>query len=377
MATIAYERPNQHPKFAPHAWRRDSLRPGSFAVLVNANARGFQKALRQGVFNDIPEEDLYLSKSLDDANSLVAEIVDRGYSTVFASGGDGSITQLLNELRTATPDPKRQPRVGILRMGTGNAIADFIDVDSAINDARRIGRGTAFERVNLSLIESEGRLCPFAGCGTDAGVLNDYIALKSQVAGTPLEQTMTGVRGYLMAGILKTAPEALSPSKRRRVFAINDGPAAYAVDSRGQVIETFRRGAVLYSGDCIMAGASSIPNYGYKLRMFPSATRFPGFFQVRVANMNPLMAVARLGKLWKGQLERKHGVHDFLVQKVRFEFDADVPFHLAGDAEGYRREVTMQLSDREFEFVRPVDQVADVIAHPSVQSWFNPAPAAA
>src|SRR5690606_30599267 len=117
------------------------------------------------------------------------------------------------------------------------------------------------------------------------------------------------------------------------------------------------------------AMVGSIPFYGYGLRMFPAATRLPDFFQVRVADMNPMAVVANLPRLWRGDLDRRHGVHDFVAQKVRFEFDGDVPFHIAGDAKGYRRDVTFSMSQRSFEFVRPLEKGADIVAHPSAHSW--------
>lgn len=351
---------------APGTARHDAswLEPGDFAVVVNANARGYQRAKRAGMFAGLRADDLYESTSLADSERLVASLVEQGYRAIFAAGGDGTIAQLLNDLRAAVPNAAEQPRVGLLRMGTGNALASFVGTDRVEADLARLARGTRTEAVGVQLLECEGTLTPFTGCGADAGVLNDYIELKQRVSGTALERAMTGVRGYLLSGVLKTAPQLLAASQKRRVFVINEAPVAYAVNSRGDILQTFRRGDVLYSGPAMMVAAGAIPYYGYEMKMFPAAGRLPGLFQVRVAQMNPMMVVARLGKLWKGTMDREHGVHDFLTSRVRMEFDGEVPFHLSGDAAGYRREVSLKTSSRRFEFARLVDGSANVVQGP-------------
>jgi len=346
---------HEAPRPAAARSRAQWLERGQYAVLVNRNARGFARAWRRGLFDGVPEDDLYVSSTLEESRSMVREIVESGYDSVFGAGGDGTIAHLVNSVRAVAPSISRQPRIGILRMGTGNALASFTRTDKAQADVTRLVRGTAVDAVHVPFIECEGSLTPFAGCGADARVLNDYIALKDKVADTPLERALTGVHGYLASGILKTVPSLLSPRTTRRIFVINDAPIAYAVNQHGDILETFRRGEVLYSGTALMAAVGSIPVYGYDMKMFPAANRLPGHFQVRVAQMSPLMVVPRLPALWRGDLGREHGIHDFLCSRVRFEFDGEMPFHLSGDAAGSRRDVTFAMSQRPFEFVRPVD----------------------
>ncbi|MDX9724006.1 MAG: diacylglycerol kinase family protein [Myxococcota bacterium] len=333
-----------------------SLAHDDFALLVNAQARGFTKAMRAGVFDAIPRRQLFFSYSLEESERNLLEILKRGFQAVFVCGGDGSLSRLLNDLRALVPDPREQPYVGVLRMGTGNAVADFLGCGAARDDLEKLRTQALMQRASLRLIETAGQLCPFAGCGVDARVLNDYIALKQGMSGTPMEAALTGVRGYLLSGIFKTAPQMLLPSNQRRCFVINEGSRAFAIDRHGRVLEVFEPGAVLYSGNVLMAAVGSVPYYGYKLRMFPHAASRPALFQLRIGMMNPLLSVARLPKLWRGELDREHGIYDFLVDKVRIEFDADTAFQLGGDAMGYRREVLFELAQRRFDFVRPLSK---------------------
>src|SRR5690242_7323208 len=87
----------------------------SVAVLLNTNAkrvsRRVQKALRHGV----PENELFLSRTAEEARHIAREVVDRGYRTVFTGGGDGTfvsfVTEILGFLRER---PMPAPRFGVL-----------------------------------------------------------------------------------------------------------------------------------------------------------------------------------------------------------------------------------------------------------------------
>ncbi len=330
------------------------LAPGEFAILANANARGFQSAWRRGAFTGLRQEDIFVSHQATESEGMLRTALQHGYKALFFCGGDGTITHFLNDLRAALPNPIHQPYVGVIRLGTGNAVADTLRCGRAVDDLARLQDLTATAITPLPLLETEGLLCPFAGCGVDAQILNEYIALREKLAGTPLHKVVTGVRGYLVTGIFKTAPMMAATRTQQRVIAINEGATAYAVDKNGRILEHFRRGDVLYDGPMLMAAAGTIPYYGYRLRMFPAARLQADHFQLRIGMMNPLMAVYRLRRMWRGDLDQAQGAFDFLAQRVRLEFDAPMPFHIAGDAVGYRREVTFARCGRLFNFVRPL-----------------------
>ncbi len=44
-------------------------------------------------------------------------------------------------------------------------------------------------------------------------------------------------------------------------------------------------------------------------------------------------------------------MHDFLVERVRMDFDRDVPFQLAGDVLGMRRSVEFELAEESVQLV--------------------------
>ena len=98
-----------------------SIAPEQFAVLVNPNARRVDDDVKQRIADLVDPEHVYVSEHEDDASRLLDEIVEKGYGTVFAAGGDGTVTTVINQL----PDDDDSPRVGILKLGTGNGLRAF------------------------------------------------------------------------------------------------------------------------------------------------------------------------------------------------------------------------------------------------------------
>ena len=112
------------------------------AVLLNANARSVSDALKRELENFVPPEDLYYSRCFDDARSIARQVLDKGYRTVLTGGGDGTFVGYVNCLFEQARQPSAStargalklmpvpaheilmPRFGVLRLGTGNAVAE-------------------------------------------------------------------------------------------------------------------------------------------------------------------------------------------------------------------------------------------------------------
>src|ERR1700682_1218676 len=66
------------------------------AVLLNANARAVSDGLRRELENFVPPEDLFFSRTFEDARSIARTVFDRGYRTVLTGGGDGTFVGYVN-----------------------------------------------------------------------------------------------------------------------------------------------------------------------------------------------------------------------------------------------------------------------------------------
>src|SRR3954452_19525238 len=82
------------------------------AVLLNANARNVSEGLKRELENFVPPEDLYYSRSFEDARSIASTVLDKGYRTVLTGGGDGTFVGYVNCLFEEARRPLATARHG-------------------------------------------------------------------------------------------------------------------------------------------------------------------------------------------------------------------------------------------------------------------------
>ena len=75
------------------------LDPSHVAVLLNRNARRVTAATAMRAAEVVGDENLFDSHSLEQADSMCREIVQRGYGTVVCGGGDGTLIGTYNAIR--------------------------------------------------------------------------------------------------------------------------------------------------------------------------------------------------------------------------------------------------------------------------------------
>ena len=344
------------------------------AVLLNANAKAVSEGLRRELENFVPADDLFYSRSFEDARAISRTVLDRGYRTVLTGGGDGTFVGYVNCLfEEAAQRPLQStrngalqlaplhahdlqlPRFGVLKLGTGNALAEFAGASArrvgVVEDILRTRSGECSASRPLHLLSHEGKRAPFAGLGIDAAVLNDYVGLRQKLRGGKLEFAGTGGLGYFWSVVGKTIPTALLQRDAPNVEIVNLGGPAQQVGPDGKPVgRDIARGEILYKGPCRIAAAGTVPCYGFGFRIFPHALRSPGSFQLRLTAMSAPRILANLRTIWRGETPRS-GILDFSCDKVLVKFDRDMPLQVGGDAEGYRREVVLEMAERPLELL--------------------------
>lgn len=335
-------------------------KPGRVAVLLNARAKRWTGELHEAVSRWVPSRDLYLTDDFRQAEKTVDRLLASGeYEFLFTGGGDGTIVYLMNaieeRIREDRIDRKAAPPVGVLRMGTGNAIATYLGCRDVVEDLRAVSGGSPLVVYSVDMVESGGELCPFAGFGWDAQVLNDYDSFKESVRDTALENSATGLAGYAASIVTRSIPSALG-ARPKEVRITSLGGHAVRITQAGEIVDDYLPGDVMFEGPTSVFGASTIPYWGFGVRMFPHCTRLPRHFQLRAYSGSMSAVLTHLPRFWKGEFAQGE-MADFLAQHVKVEIlDGAMAYHVAGDPGGFEREVEWKISEHPAQLAVPLPQ---------------------
>lgn len=324
-----------------------------FAVLLNPNARRVRDAVRDRITELVDPDDVFVSHDEREAEAIAATIRARGYDTVFTGGGDGTVTQFINTLPQGD-----HTRIGILRLGTGNAMAEIVSSGDPMSDLRTYVDNPSSDSYDLHLCEADGTRFAFAGLGLDAAILNDFEALRSRFGRGPMRKLVQNIGGYLAATFGITVPRMLGRWARRQqtlVRVTNLGADAHAIasdgHSGGQLGRAFAAGEVMYEGPVNGVLFGTCPFYGYRLKALPYAGVDPTRFHLRLSNVPTARLIAGMHSLWKGTLQHP-GLLDFHAQRVKVELSEPMPYQLAGEPRGFREELEVGLSGEHVDLVR-------------------------
>ncbi len=319
------------------------------AFLLNKNARAVSDSLVERLASIVPAGDLFLSHTLEDATVFARAIARRGYGQVFLGGGDGTLVTTMNLLRQhAKAENLQMPKIGVLKLGTGNAMARALGAVSPLVDANHVlQKGAAVTR-DVDFVEDEsGTLTPFAGMGYDGLVLNDYNWLKEKAHGSPVAKALAeSVGGYLGAMLLRSVPTELrNPPTHLRITSKHDAVFMRPSFNGGADEEVFiKAGTPLFEGRAATVCVGAIPFFGFGFTMFPFAMSKPGTMQLRIVGAPIPSILANLyPKVWKGTW-RHPKLLDFLVKDVDVESDRPLPYQIGGDAKGAATQLQFKVS---------------------------------
>jgi len=295
-----------------------------------------------------------MSHNHAEASEAIEWILEQGYGTVFTGGGDGTIHQFINSFK----DLGEIPRIGVLPLGTGNAVAEIVSSGDPLIDLRNFIANPSEDTVSLPLCESDGVTFAFGGLGLDAQLLNDYFRLNRRMVAAPARRVIRSLGGYLAATLTMTVPRMMGRWLRGaqvNVRITNVGERAYAIahsgDGVGTVGRQFSHGEVFYDGPANATIFGTCPYYGYGMKLLPFAGMEPGCFHLRVSNVPTARLLTNMRSLWNGSLQDKH-LQDFQVEAIKVEFSESMPYQIAGEAMGPRDEVTIRIAKQSVDLVR-------------------------
>jgi diacylglycerol kinase family enzyme len=312
-------------------------------AILNGNARRVRGNLRAKLERALPGG-VRFTTSLDHARGVIRDEVARGLDLVVLAGGDGTVVMGLTLLAEACRGAARpEPAIGILRLGSGNAIADAVGAsDDAAGDLARLVRGDGVWRTT-ALLDVLGVRAPFAGLGVDAQLLEDHAAVGRWIDRVPGARRMVGGSArYALSVALRSIPRFAS-GVRPEATVTNLGTPAIEMSSAGPTGREVAAGDPLWRGACTLIAGATIPFFGFGLKMFAFATARRDRFQLRCGDVGLLEIVRGTPAAFRGEYFSDR-VRDFLCDRVAIELDVEVPIEVGGELLGRRRRVELGLA---------------------------------
>jgi diacylglycerol kinase family enzyme len=324
------------------------------AVVVNGNAKQVTDDLVDILDQIVQSGDLFVSRSLAEATEIARTIVRRGYPTVLTGGGDGTFVQMVTRIsEEARRVGTKRPRFGLLKLGTGNALAWVLGAQNprhrgVVADLGRLRKEGGSR--SMRLLDVEGTLSPFAGLGIDAIALHDYNTTKAALSRSPLTRPLSsGGVAYMLSVVGRTMPTYFLRG-HPKVKVINEGSPAVRLGQDGRPVSEHAAGEVLYEGPSRMVAMSTIPYWGFGARIFPFATERDDRFSLRIVDIHTYQVAVHIRGIWNGTY-RPDTVHDFLADAVSIHYDHPMPMQIGGDSAGTRTSVRARLAAEPIEVV--------------------------
>lgn len=310
---------------------------------MNGNARRLGGRMRDKLERALPNA-VRFTGSLDEARATIRAEIRRGTDLVVLGGGDGTVVMGLTLIGEACRGGGvREPAIGVLRLGSGNAIADTLGAsDDAVEDLARIVRGGGTRR-QVPLLEVLGVRAPFVGMGVDALLLEDHAAIDRVVERVPVaRRVLGGASRYALAVALRSVPR-LAAGARPHAKVTNLGAPAIEMRRTGPTGREEGAGEVMWEGSCTLVAGATIPFFGYGLKMFAFAGQRGDRFQLRCGDSGLLEILRGMPAAFRGQYFSEH-VTDFLCDRALVELDRETAIEAGGELLGRRNQVELALS---------------------------------
>jgi diacylglycerol kinase family enzyme len=312
-------------------------------AIVNGNARRLGGRLRGKLERALPGA-VRFTGSLDEARGAIRAEVKRGADLVVLGGGDGTVVMGLTLLAEACRGAGRpEPAIAILRLGSGNAIADTLGAsDDVVGDLERLSRGAGTRR-RVPMLSVLGVRAPFVGMGVDALLLEDHEAIGRIVDRVPVaRRVLGGVSRYALSVALRSMPR-FAAGDRPRARVTNRGAPAVEMRRTGPTGREEPAGEVLWEGACTLVAGATIPFFGFGLKMFTFAEERDGRFHLRCGDSGLLEILRSTPAAFRGEYFSE-SVSDFLCDRVDIELDRETAVEAGGELLGRHRHVELALA---------------------------------
>jgi len=238
------------------------------------------------------------------ATALAAEAVGKGFETIVASGGDGTLNEVVNGIVNA-PDGLKRARLGLVPLGTVNVFAKELCYPVNLERAwRTIERGTE-KAIDLGCAEYEEASAPrkryfvqLGGAGLDARAIQ-LVDWKQKRRVRQLAYVIAGFKA-----LMETQPQITCETEHRE-----------------------------YAGKLVLLGNGRF--YGGMLPVFPLANLTDGLLHACVfEKLNPWILFRYATGFISGNVKPSSSVRYLRSKEFKLYSRDNVPFELEGDLIG-------------------------------------------
>jgi diacylglycerol kinase (ATP) len=234
-------------------------------VIFNPTAKGDKARNFRRHLNEIGADvALKQTRSIGDARKLATEAVQEGFEIIVASGGDGTVNEVLNGIGDA-PDGFKRSRLGVLPLGTVNVFARELKIPLRLQkgwDIIRTGREMLIDLPSVEFSADGKRerryFAQLAGAGLDARAI--------ELVHWPLKKKI-GPLAYVIAG--------------------------FSALMQPQSTITVTAGSQSVTGELVLIGNGRL--YGGQYAIFPDADLNDGELEICVFPKVSWLTLARCG----------------------------------------------------------------------------------
>lgn len=313
------------------------------AVLLNRNARKVNAKMIKNIRARAPHADVFVTNDIQEAEQALCQVAQGKYDLCFTGGGDGTVCHAVTRLSELSKD-RSAPPIGVLPLGTGNAIASYLESPSVEEcmSAPQSARADYLSFPELKVTSTSfNRPKPkpskaaFGGFGWDSFILDRYYRWRNFCKRFKfLKPISEGLIAYLIAGLGWAVPELLLRRPRWDVTVRNGAKEAYRLDHDGTVLRTFAPGEIIYQGKARLFSFGTCPFFGFRMKALPLAAAHPEMMQLRIVDANPLVTALSLPKIWKGDFKHPK-VWDFLATDFQVSISEEAALQMGGDVVGH------------------------------------------
>lgn len=233
--------------------------------------------------------DLIVWKNVHDFDSIKTKVLNDGYTTVVACGGDGTVNQVAAALIGTNI------ALGILPLGSGNGLARSNNIPMNLLKALKVVERAHIHKIDVGVIDQTPFFCT-AGLGFDALIANKFATSTKRGFNTYVKTTLKEYFGYK--------------------------PHQYSITIDGKTIKT----------TAFLITIANAGQWGNNVYIAPQASMNDGLLHVTI--LKPFVKAAIpliVTRLMAKKIHTSPKFESFDGKKIDISFQGELPAHFDGE----------------------------------------------